>query len=328
MRLLELRSVRGLMMAASLLTAGRGAQQPPAAQQPEDRLRPSYVLGAGDQILIRAFEAEEIGEKPYRLDSDGNITLPLLGTLRVAGLTVEKLELELMTRLKAFVRTPQVTVTVVQFRSEPVFLVGAFRTPGIYALQGRRTLVEMLASVGGLQPNASRRIKVTRRKEFGPLPLPNATDDAEGKITSAEISMASLRENINPAEDIVLQPFDVISVDRAEMVYVNGEVGKVGGFELGERDSISITQLIAIAGGLGREAAPHRARILRPVLNTSRRAEIPIHLGRILEGRANDFPLLPNDVLYVPRSSRRAFWRGVAYAAIPMVPTILYIIYR
>ena len=69
---------------------------------------------------------------------------------------------------------PQVTVTVVQFSSEPLFFVGAFKAPGIYPLQGRRTLVEMMSSIGGLQPNASRRIKVTRRKEFGEIPLPNA----------------------------------------------------------------------------------------------------------------------------------------------------------
>src|SRR5262249_40512368 len=134
----------------------------------------------------------------------------------------------------------------------------------------------MLSSIGGLQPNASRHIKVTRRAEYGRLPLPGAIDDPEKKVSTVEISMGSLRDNVNPAEDIVLEPYDVISVERAELVYVNGEVSKVGGVELGERDYMSIAQAITLSGGLTRNADPSKARILRPVLNTSRRAEITI----------------------------------------------------
>lgn len=212
----------------SVTPAGQEAPGMQALGTPVERLRPNYVLGPGDQILIRAFEAEEISERPFRIDGDGFVNLPMLGRVRAGRLSVEQLEGNLVELLRKYIRQPQVTVTVVQFRSEPVFFVGAFRAPGIYPLQGRRTLVEMLSAIGGLQPNASRRIKVTRRKEFGPIPLPNAVESPDGKVTSVVISMGSLRENVNPAEDIVLQPFDVISVERAEMVYVNGEVGKVG----------------------------------------------------------------------------------------------------
>ena len=310
-----------------LLAASAGAQQQnPAAQT--DVIRPSYVLGAGDQIVIRANEVEDISDKPFRLDADGFITLPLLGRIHAGGMSVQQLEADLVGRLKAYVKTPQVIITVVQFRSEPVFFVGAFKSPGIYPLLGRRTLVEMLASIGGLQPNASRRIKVTRRSEFGKIPLPNAIEDTAGKVSYLEISMGSLRENVNPAEDIVLQPFDVISVERAEMVYVNGELGKVGGFELGERDFISIAQVLSLAGGLTKNADAKRARILRPVLNTSKRAEITIDLTRVLKGEANDYPLLPNDVLYVPRSRRTQVWSTLGYIAIPIVPTLIYLAVR
>jgi polysaccharide biosynthesis/export protein len=219
-----------------------------------------------------------------------------------------------------------VIVSVVQFRSEPVFFVGAFKAPGIYPLQGRRTLVEMLTAIGGLQPNASRRIKVTRRAEIGPIPLPAAVQDPAGKGSSVEISMGSLRENVNPAEDIVLQPFDVISVERAEMVYIAGEVGRVGGIELGERDSISVIQALSISGGAGRQANLKRVRILRPLMNSARRAEIPVDLTRVLKGEANDFPLLPNDLLYVPRSGRRTAVANVVPYALGIVPTILFFV--
>lgn len=289
-----------------------------------DAVRSNYTLGPNDQILIRAQEAEEISDKPFRIDTEGFVNMPLVGRMHVAGLTLQEMEAELVKRLRQYIRQPQVIVTVVQFRSEPVFFVGAFRAPGIYPLQGRRTLIEMLTVVGGLQPNASRRIKLTRRIENGVIPLPNAEEAPDKKTTSVEISMGSLRENVNPAEDIVLQAYDVITVERAEMVYISGEVAKVGGIELGERDSLSISQALVLSGGLGKDADRSKVIVLRPVLNTSRRAEIEIDMKRIFEGKDNDFPLMPNDMLYVPRSYKRNVLTYVGTLLAPSVPYLIF----
>ena len=305
------------------------AQQNPTT--PDDMIRPTYVLGPGDQIVLRANEVEEISDKPYRIDADGFITLPLpqLGRIKAGGMTVQALEADLVQRLKTLVKVPQVIITVAQFRNEPVFFVGAFKSPGIYGLLGRRTLVEMLASIGGLQPNASRRIKVTRRAEFGKIPLPNAIEDPTNKVSSVEISMGSLRENVNPAEDIVLQPYDVISVERAEQVYIDGAVGKTGPVELGERDSISVAQAITLAGGLTKNAQAKKARILRPILNSSRRAEIDIDLTRVLKGETTDFPLQANDVLFVPESASKERVITIATAVgLPLISTLIYLVVR
>ncbi|MDX2150552.1 MAG: polysaccharide biosynthesis/export family protein [Bryobacteraceae bacterium] len=296
--------------------SGRGqTPQPPASRQEPmpnpgaaggiqgaaSALRPNYVLGPNDQIVIRANEVEEFGDRPYRIDGDGFINLPLLGRVRAGGMSVEQFEADLVARLKSFVRVPQVIVTVVQFRAEPVFFVGAFRAPGIYPLQGKRTVVDMLSAIGGLQPYASRRIKITRRLEYGPIPLPNVEVNQESKLSSVEISMGSLQENVNPAEDIVLQPFDVVSVTRAESVYISGAVMRVGALEPMERDSLSVLQALVLSGGVTEDASLEKAVVLRPVLNTARRAEIPINLKQILAGKRPDFPLMPADTLYVPR---------------------------
>ncbi len=299
-------------------------QTAPAASAALERLRPNYILHSGDQILIRAFEMEEISERPFRIDGDGFINLPVVGRLKASGITVERMEAALIEALKKYIRQPQVTITVVQFNSEPVFFVGAFKSPGIYPLEGRRTLVEMMSAVGGLQPTASRRIKLTRRNEYGVIPLASAVPSSDGSASSIEINMASLRDNLNPAEDVVLRPFDVVSVERAEMVYVTGEVGRVGAFDLQERDSISVIQALTMAGGLGRDANQKSAWILRPVMNTSRRAEIPLDLQRIMSGKDSDRPLLPNDVLYVPKSSslKRNMGRS-AYVAVPLVTSVV-----
>jgi len=309
-------------------TGQNPSQTSPPRELPPDSIRPNYQLGPNDQILVRCPQAEELNEKPFRIDSEGYINLPLVGRVRAGGMSQQELEAELVKRLKEYIRDPQVIITVTQFRSEPVFFIGAFVRPGIYGLQGRRTLVEMLVSVGGLQTDASRHIKVTRRAEYGPIPLPNAVEDPEKKISTVEISMGSLREQVNPAEDIILQPFDVISVERAELVYINGEVAKTSAIALGERDSISLLQAITQAGGLTRDAKKSQVRILRPIVNTTRRAEIDIDVNDIYSGKANDFPLLPNDVLYVPRSYKRTIWTTVGQLIIGNGPYIIISILR
>jgi polysaccharide export outer membrane protein len=286
-------------------------------------IRPDYVLGPNDQILIRVPESNEINEKPFRVATDGFIDLPLAGRVKADGLTVQALEAEVTNRLREYLRQPLVSITVTQFRSEPVFVVGDFRAPGIYPLQGRRTLIEVLTAVGGLQPNASRRIKVTRRAEYGPIPSPNVIVDPVKKVSSIEVSLDSLTQNINPAEDIILLSYDVISAERAERVYVSGEVAKVSAIELGERSYISVAQALTEAGGFTTFATRDKVRVLRPVLGTNRRAEIDIDLKRVFEGKDVDFPLQPNDVVFVPRDTRRSVLAPVGTSFLGSIPYII-----
>jgi polysaccharide export outer membrane protein len=323
----------GLYSVLHLLVFAQG-QVPPAGGQQErqrvdhdaaapsqlDQLRANYTLRSGDQIVIRAFEMEEISDKPFRVDSDGSVTLPVLGPVKGAGLTVGRLEESLSEMLKKYVRVPQVSITVTAFASEPVFFVGAFKAPGIYSLSGRRTLLEMITAIGGLQPSASRRIRLTRRVEFGRIPLSNSVVLADNTAYTAEINIAQT----GPEADIDLQPFDVVNVQKAEMIYVNGQVAKTGGLELQDRDTMSVMQAIALSGGLTPEADTRTAYILRPVLDTTRRASIPLKLDKILAGREVDRPLQSNDVLYIPKES--GFKRNIGkvlLVGLPVAASIL-----
>lgn len=291
------------LVVAGCLPSMSQAQEPNpqgAAAVPQPALRPDYVLGPNDQILVRS-NADELNGRPFRVDTDGFITFPLVGRIQASGSTVTALEATLLSRLREYIREPQVTITVSQYRSEPVFFLGAFRTPGVYALEGGHTLIEMLARVGGLLPNAGHRIRVTRRAENGAIPLPSATTDPDRGTSTVEISLESLTRDINPAEDITLQAYDVVTVDQAPPVYVNGEVARPSALDLGARDSISVLQALTQAGGFMPTARRSKVRILRPVLGTTKLAQIDIDIKDILDGKANDFPLLPNDILFVPR---------------------------
>jgi polysaccharide export outer membrane protein len=300
--------------------------QPPSQQLPPDMIRPNYVLAPNDQITIRAPEAEEIDNRPFRIDGDGNINLPLVGHIHAAGMSVQELEADLVKRLREYIREPQVFITTTQLHSEPIFFVGLFARPGVYALQGNRTLIEMIATAGGLQPNANRYIKITRQSEYGMIPLPGAIYDPQKKVSTVDINMGNLRQSVNPEENILLQPYDQIAVDRAERVYVNGEVGKVGSQELGERESIPIAQVIAEAGGFGRDAKKAKVRILRPVEGTSRRAVIEVDVAELFNGKGLDVPLYPGDIVYVPRSYTRQFWQTFSSVALPLLPYILFLV--
>ena len=316
-----------LLVAANWAALGQvqGQRPAPAPAPPQaiTSLRPDYTLGPNDQILIGVPQAEDINQRPFRIDADGFINLPIVGRVRAGGLTVRGLETDLTARLREYIREPNVVINVVQFRSEPVSFLGAFRAPGIYPLQGGRTLVEMLAFVGGMQPNASRRIKIQRRAEYGPIPLPTAVQDADRKVSRVEISLDSLTQNINPAEDIILQAYDYVSAETAQPVYVTGEVIKNGAIDLGERGALSVTQALTAAGGFTPNAKRDKVRVLRPVLGTSRRAEIEIDLKRVFEGKDNDFPLLPNDVLYVPPSRGRAVLTSAGTSSLASLPYII-----
>lgn len=316
-----------LLVALSLSATGQiqPAQNPQAnAARALESVRPDYELGPNDQILISVPQSQEINQRPFRVDADGFIDLPLVGRIHAGGLTVRGLETLLTTRLADYIRQPQVAITVVQFRSEPVFFLGAFRTPGIYPLQGGRTLVEMMAVVGGLEPTASRRIKITRRSEYGPIDLPGVVVDPRRKVSTVEVSLDSLTQNINPAEDIILKAYDIVSSETAQPVFVSGEVTKPGAIALNEQQpSLSVTQALTEAGGFTKDASRGRVRILRPILGTSRRAEIDVNLNRIYEGKENDFPLLPNDVLYVPRATARAILTPIGTSLLTTAPYLI-----
>ncbi len=305
---------------AALAGYALAQQQAPApaaapAAAPE-QARSTYVLGPEDQIVIRALDAEEISDKPVRIDMSGHIRLPMVGRLRAAGLTLEQLEAELVNRLRTFIQQPEVAVSITEFRSQPVSVLGAVKSPGVHQLQGRKTLVEMLSLAGGLNGDAGHSVKIARRLEWGRIPLRSAADDASRQFSVAQVSLKAILEAKNPDENIVICPQDVITVPRAEMVYVIGQVQRAGGFVLNERENISVLKALSLAGGLDRAASPKNSRILRSAPGGPNRLEIAVDLRRILAGKASDVPLQPEDILFVPASTPKRAAIRAAEAAV------------
>jgi polysaccharide export outer membrane protein len=298
------------------------AQQPVTAQVREDEagkressLRATYRLGPDDQIMIQVADVPDISSKPQRLDPNGDLKLPMVGRVHAAGMTLEQLETELTTRLKVYIHEPDVAVSVMEFHSQPVSVIGAVGTSGVRQLEGRKTLIEMLSLAGGVTTEAGPMVRITRRLDEGRIPLPDATVDASGMFSSAEIDLKSLLEARSPEKDIVIRPHDVISVPRAEMVFVVGEVGRPGPIPISGGSSVSVMEAVSASGGVSRTAASDNARILRRVAGDQKRTEVAIDLRQIMAGKANDLPLMAGDILVVPDSrGKRATARALEAA--------------
>ncbi len=279
--------------------------------------RSNYVLGPDDQIAVLIPELDELNGKQFRVDKDGQVELPLAGRVNAGGLTSDQLGREIETRLKRFVNKPEAVVTITDFRSQPVSVLGPVGTPGVYQVQGCKTLFEVLSLAGGLKPEAGEKIRVTREIQWGRIPLPQAQTDPSGRFSVASISIKSIMDASHPEENIAIERDDVISVPKAELVYVVGAVHKPGGFVLGQDESISVLQVISLAEGPEKTAATNRAKIMRFIPGTTQRAEIPVNLAKLMSGKtANDPRLLPNDILFVPDSAAKSFGAKTLDAAI------------
>ncbi len=286
-------------MAAWLLWAGPVF---PQAQSTED-----YRLGPGDQINVHVRNLEEIPDKPYTIDEGGFVYLPVTGQVQVGGMTAGEVSTLLSEVLKRYLVEPDVTVSITTFHSQPITILGAVTNPGMHQLEGHKSLFEVISLVGGLRADAGYKINITRQLAQGRIPLPDAADDPTGKFSIASVTIKSVLDASDPSENIEVKPEDVITVPRGELIYVIGAVKKPGGFVLTDHESLTTLQLMALAEGLDRFAAPRRARLLRAVDHSATaRVESPLDLKRIVDGKDHDIELRANDVLIIPSSARKA----------------------
>lgn len=267
------------------------------------RVRSTYLLGPDDLLEISGPELSDMANKPARIDGDGDIQVPLVGRIHVSGLTVQQSERELNKVLSTYIRHPQVVVTVTELRSLPVSILGAVNTPGVHQVQGHKTLLEMLALAGGVRSDSGYSVRITRHVEWGCIPLPKTELDASGRFSVAEVNLKKIMEGKNPEENIQIFPHDVISVPKAEMVYVIGEVKRSGGFVLGEHQSISVLQALSLAEGLNSTADTRHAKILRLKRDADQREEMAVDVKDVLNGKKPDVPLRGDDILFIPGST-------------------------
>lgn len=261
----------------------------------------AYVLGPGDQLSIQVTNVEEYTGKPLRIDDAGSLILPLAGRVPASGSTVAELTRDLTMRLAKYVVKPEVTITITEKRTQPVTVSGAVKTPGILNVPPGKTLFEVLAMAGGIQPDAGYRIRLTRRVSSGPIPLAAAQKDAGGENYIADVSLKGIEEG-SSAENIPILPNDFIAVPKAELIYIIGDMKRTGAFALADGQTVSVLQAVAMAEGPLKTAKPSQASIQR-VAASDKREIIPVDLDKIMKQKAPDVQLHAKDILVVPGSA-------------------------
>lgn len=286
-----------------------------------------YTLGPGDQVTIRVVDMEEFTDKSVRLDPNGLVDLPMIGRIQASGLTIDQFKELLTTKLSRYINSPQITLNLSENQNQTVSVIGSVSNPGIVPLPGPRRLTDVLSLAGGTKPDAGSRVIITRQMKWGTLPVTGAKVDGTGGFSTVSLSLDDLLTAATPSENIFIRPGDVVSIPKADIIYVVGDVKKAGGFPLSSHPTISILQALSLAEGLDHDSSPSRAKIIRPVPGgDGKPKEIPVDISRILAGQNPDVPLFANDILFVPSSALKSGSRRAAEAALQVATGI--VIYR
>jgi polysaccharide export outer membrane protein len=267
-----------------VLCLGFGGAAAPAQQSKN----PGYRIGPKDQLKIQVFEVPELNVD-RRVSENGSINLPLIGDVPAAGLTEEELAIRLKVLLEVkYVQRASTAVEVTEFRSKPISVIGAVKTPGNLAFSGRWTLIEALTAAGGLAENHGNRIYVLRKAE-------------NGLSDQVAIDVADLLVRADPRVNIPILASDLINVPTAVEVtiYCLGEVAHPGALAFKSTDRITLLAAIARAGGLTDRAA-NRLTIKRTAGGGAH--EIFVDYKRILSGKDQDVALVEGDVLVAKES--------------------------
>lgn len=282
---------------------------------PAARVEPNDLLG------ISVYDSPEL-TRSVRVDDDGTIRLPMVKQpIQVAGLyppEIEKAITKALVENNVLVQ-PVVTVSILEYRSRPITVMGAVKNPIVFQADTPVTLLDAISRAGGLAENAGSEILISRP--------PSAAGDKTLSL-SQRIPVQSLLNFKEDVQSLKLEGGEVIRVPVAGQVFVLGSVGKPGAFDVPNGTESSVMKALAISGGLS-EHSGHIAYIYRVESDSKKRDEIPIELQKIMNRKAPDVALLSDDILYIPDASGRRISAKVLEAtfgtAIALGTTLLYI---
>jgi len=258
-------------------------------QQEQELFVKEYKIGPKDLLEINVFELPELNQT-VRVTEDGSITIPLVGNVRIEGLTKDEVERKLAKLLEQkYLKKARVSVFIKEYQSKRVAVIGAVENPGMYELVGRLTLLQMISKAGGFTEKASNELFVLR-------------EGRNGVSATICIDLEDLLINGNQKLNIPLQANDVINVpvDKIINVYVFGEVNKPGALAVKMSKGITLLQAIAQAGGTADGASKSGIVIKRKDKKTGREIKIKVNLKDIIKGKKPDIVLQEGDVVYVP----------------------------
>lgn len=250
---------------------------------------PAYTIGPMDVLLINVIGVPELNTS-VRVSETGAITLPLLGTFEVTGLSPHGLEVKLIGLLeKNYLNKAYVSVAIKEYNSRQAAVIGAVSKSGSYPLIGQKNLMHLLAEAGWVTKEASGLIQLIRR-------------DSKGKRTVTKVYLTDLLSTDNAESNPLIKPGDLILVMQQLLidVYIFGEVNRPGIISMNSGTEMTMLKAIAQAGGFGDRARKSRITVRRTV--NGKTVKIRVNVKKILKGKIADFQLKDNDIIFVPES--------------------------
>ena len=258
-----------------------------------------YLVGSDDLLDIDAYNVDEL-KKTVRVNSEGNIALPLVGIISVKGLTTSEIERLITRKLEKYIGETVVTVFVKEYKSQRISVVGAVRAPQIFAVTGQRYLIDMLLMAGGLLPEAGNICYVIR---------PTVRNSPNSKAATVIIDLEELLENGNFSLNIPVFAGDVINVPKGGVIFIDGAVNSPGAFSI--RGKMTLVQAMTMAKGLTDTADPGDVRIFRENKNGEKDI-ITVDYKAMRAGEKTDILVAENDIIIVPESGIKNFFSGFA----------------
>jgi len=265
-----------------------------------------YRIGPGDLLDIRFVNRPNLSRDSVRVEGNGMIRMPLIDTeIQAACKTEGELAKEISGRYLKFYRNPQVDVFVKEYRSVTVSIIGFVGEQGRFQLQRRIRLLELLTYAKGTSEKAGQTINVIRSAPVIACQQPG-TESEDLAFSNYKLSDTIAGK---PEANPYLQANDIVTVPEAEQVYVVGNVMSPRAISLSE--PITLTQAIAMAGGVAKDSKKDKIRIVRQEANSQTKREIMVDLVAIEKKRAEDIALLPNDVVHVQTSEAKSLLRSL-----------------
>jgi polysaccharide biosynthesis/export protein len=333
-------SASSLLLAALIIPAGatapaaQGQQNPPAqtdtgskSAAPESKATPrngasiqlnselEYRISPNDLIEIKIDKAEELSGT-YPVTAAGSITMKFLGRITVQGKTSDEIATQIADGLRGrYLIEPDVRVVVTQRSGQSYFIQGAVRSPGLFQIQGRLTLLELITIAGGLAENHGstayliRKVKpaaaainvsaTTEAPQAGEAAEENGKADEVAKFELVKANISGLlKGNLN--NNILVEGGDIVNIPPTDVFFVSGAVQAPGSFPL--KAGTTLRQAISLAQGPNSKASLGKSVIYREDPASGKQLEIKVDIGAVMNGKRDDIAILPNDIIQIPDS--------------------------
>ncbi len=284
---------------ADLLVGARsGGEKVVEEVKPEStfvkRGQEEYVIGGRDVLEITVYDEPDLNRK-IRVSNSGYISFPLIGDIKVAGLTAVEIEKIIESRLKqGYLVNPQVSINILEYKSNEIYVLGAVNRPGAYPLMGETNLLEALSRAGGI---ATTREGYLAGKELFVI---REESSSEERVKYIRVDLDRLLVQGDLSLNIPLKNKDTIYIPQLDSIFVFGEVKAPGSYKLLEKE-VTVLEAITMAGGFTKYAAPNRIKVIRYEGGVGQTIKVNVKEITKSGDRSKDVVLKPGDVVVVPQ---------------------------